>query len=159
MTQWFQIQRPDDGFKHSLKGRLPRVVMTWTHPLSTLWVLPTIGQRHNYRGALEFDDNTFIAVQGAGGCSHLQAWRVMRCVGEWKVYLILNEFLPQSTAFHTIATMSNGFEIMVQGMIMVMNIHVAYHSLWCRRKSLHIKTEIAKIRELHGKHTSFILDS
>ena len=39
-----------------------------------------------------------------------------------------SERIP-STASHTIATMSNGFEIMVQGMIMVMNIHVAYHRL------------------------------
>ena len=39
-----------------------------------------------------------------------------------------SERIP-STASHTIASMSNRFEIMVQGMIMVMNIHVAYHRL------------------------------
>ena len=38
--------------------------------------------------------------------------------------LFYSERIP-STASHTIATMSNGFESMVQGMIMVMNIHVA----------------------------------
>ena len=70
-----------------------------------------------------------------------------------------SERIP-STASHTIATMSNGFEIMVQGMIMVMNIHVAYHRLWCRRKSLHIKTEIADsriARQAHIVHSRLVI--
>ena len=42
--------------------------------------------------------------------------------------LFYSERIP-STASHTIATMSNGFEIMVLGMIMVIDINVAYHRL------------------------------